>query len=149
MTSLLIAWYNAHYLSKTSTYKHIFLFILLSSAHLLLQFIHFLYYVSTVAANYIMNFDDSFMKQQSVSVLTQKNCDQWFTLIKRWLIDEDLWSVIETSAVNTSVSDFFFSLSNLDFKNQKINVKVLYWLTICINADDQEYLTDKINAKKA
>lgn len=103
----------------------------------------------TASANYTMNFDDSFAKRRPVPVLTRENCDQWFTLMKRWLIGEDLWLVIEISAVNTPASDSFFSLSNLGFKSQKTNAKALYWLTICISADDQEYLTDKVNTKNA
>ncbi len=54
---------------------------------LLFYFIHFLYYVSTII---IMNFNNFFIKQQLISILTYKNCNQWFIFMKRWLIKEDL-----------------------------------------------------------
>ena len=47
------------------------------------------------------------------------------------------------------ISEFLdsFSLSSLSFRNQKTDIKILYWLTICINTDDQEYLMNKISTK--
>jgi len=66
---------NKHYYFIKKKYKS-FLFILfiLSSMHtLLFYFIHFLYYMSTII---IMNFNDFFTKQQLISILTYKNCNQ-------------------------------------------------------------------------
>ncbi len=98
-----------------------------------------------------MNFDDFFVKQRSVLILTCKNCDQWFSLMKRWLIEEDLWFVIEDkSDSNTldSIIDIISEIQSLDFKSQKIDVKAHYWLIICIIIDDQEHIADKMSAKK-
>ena len=135
-------------ISQNKRYKS-FLFVLftLSLMHTsLLYFIHFLYYMSTIIT---MNFNNFFVKQQFISILTHKNCNQWFILMKRWLIKEDLWNVVEILAVNTSVSKFLavFFLSNLDFRSQKTDIKTLYWFTICINVDNQEYLMNKISTK--
>ena len=95
-----------------------------------------------------MNFDNSFAKRWSVSLLTCKNCNQWFTLMKRWLIDKDLWFVIgfiNVSSANTSNSASSFSAG---FENQKANSKTLYWLIICTSADDQEHTADHSSVKK-
>jgi len=69
--------------------------------------------------------------------------------MRKWLIEEDLWNVVEISAVNTFISKFSasFLLSNLNFESQKTDTKILYWLIICINTDDQEYLMNKMSAK--
>jgi len=67
--------------------------------------------------------------------------------MQKWLTKEDLWFICETTSVNISVNEFSFSLSNFDFKSQKTNTKILYWLIICINADDQKYLMNKISVK--
>ncbi len=98
-----------------------------------------------------MNFDDFFIKRRPVLILTCKNCDQWFSLMKRWLIEKDLWFVIEDkSDSNTldSVIDIISEIQSLDFKSQKIDVKAHYWLIICIIIDNQEHTADKTSAKE-
>ena len=95
-----------------------------------------------------MNFDDSFAKRRPVPLLTRENCDQWFTLMKRWLIGKDLWFVIgstNASSANTPNSASSFSAG---FGNQKADSKALYWLTICTSADDQEHTADHSSAKE-
>jgi len=95
----------------------------------------------------IMNFNNFFTKWNLISILTHKNCNQWFTLMQKWLTKENLWFVCEIISVNTLTNEFSFFFSNLDFKSQKINTKILYWLIIYISVDDQEYLINKISTK--
>ncbi len=98
-----------------------------------------------------MNFDDFFIKWWSVFILTCKNCNQWFSLMKKWLIKKDLWFIIENkSDSNTlnSIISIINEIQSFDFESQKINVKVYYWLIICIIIDDQEHIADKMSAKK-
>ncbi len=98
-----------------------------------------------------MNFDDFFVKWWSIFILTCKNCDQWFSLMKRWLIEEDLWFIIEDkSDLNTldSIINIISEIQSFNFESQKINVKAHYWLIICIIIDDQEYTADKMSAKE-
>ncbi len=98
-----------------------------------------------------MNFNDFFVKWQSVFILTCKNCNQWFSLMKRWLIEKDLWFIIEDkSDLNTlnSIINIISEIQSFDFESQKINVKAYYWLIICIIIDDQEHTADKTSAKE-
>ncbi len=98
-----------------------------------------------------MNFDDFFVKRRSVLILTCKNCDQWFSLMKRWLIEKDLWFVIEDksdSNIFDSVISIISEIQSLDFESQKIDAKAHYWLIICIIIDDQEHTADKTSAKE-
>ena len=46
----------------------------------LFYFIHFLYYILTII---IINFNNFFIKQWLISILIHKNCNQWFTLMKK------------------------------------------------------------------
>ena len=71
--------------------------------------------------------------------------------MKRWLIEKDLWFIIEDkSDLNTldSIISIISEIQSLDFESQKIDVKAHYWLIICIIIDDQEHTADKISAKK-
>ncbi len=71
--------------------------------------------------------------------------------MKRWLIEKDLWFVIENkSDLNTfdSIIDIISEIQSFDFKSQKIDAKAHYWLIICIIIDDQEHTADKMSAKK-
>jgi len=43
----------------------------------------------------------------------------------------------------------FFLLSNLNFKNQQINSRALFWITVCININDKNYFINKITVKEA
>ncbi len=98
-----------------------------------------------------MNFNDFFIKWWSVLILTHENCDQWFSLMKRWFIEKDLWFVIEDkSDLNTfdNVINIISEIQSLDFESQKINVKAHYWLIICIIIDDQEHIANKISVKE-
>ncbi len=98
-----------------------------------------------------MNFNDFFIKWQSVFILTCKNCNQWFSLMKRWLIEKDLWFIIEDkSDLNTfnNVINIISKIQSLDFESQKIDAKAHYWLIICIIIDDQEHTADKMSAKE-
>ncbi len=98
-----------------------------------------------------MNFDDFFVKRWYVLILTHKNCDQWFSLMKRWLIEKDLWFVIEDkSDLNTldNVISIISEIQSLNFESQKIDAKAHYWLIICIIINDQEHTADKMSAKK-
>ncbi len=98
-----------------------------------------------------MNFDDFFIKQRSVLILTCKNCDQWFSFMKRWLIKKDLWFVIEDkSDLNTldNVISIISEIQSFNFESQKINVKAHYWLIICIIINDQEHTANKTSAKE-
>jgi len=86
-----------------------------------------------------MNFDDFFVKRQPVFILTRENCNQWFSLMKRWLIEKDLWFIIEgKSDLNTldSVISIISEIQSLGFESQKIDAKAHYWLIICIIVDD-------------
>ncbi len=98
-----------------------------------------------------MNFDDFFVKRRPVLILTRENCDQWFSLMKRWLIEKDLWFVIEDKSDSDtldSVISIISEIQSLDFESQKIDVKAHYWLIICIIIDDQEHIADKTSAKE-
>ncbi len=71
--------------------------------------------------------------------------------MKKWLIKKDLWFIIENkSDSNTlnSIISIINEIQSFDFESQKINVKVYYWLIICIIIDDQEHIADKMSAKK-
>ncbi len=71
--------------------------------------------------------------------------------MKRWLIEKDLWFVIEDkSDSNTlnSIISIISEIQSLDFESQKINAKAHYWLIICIIINDQEHTADKMSAKK-
>ena len=67
--------------------------------------------------------------------------------MQKWLTEENLWFVCEITSVNIFINEFSFSFSNLNFKSQKSNIKILYWLIIYINTDNQEYLINKISTK--
>ncbi len=98
-----------------------------------------------------MNFDDFFVKRWSVLILTRKNCDQWFSIMKRWLIKKDLWFIIENKSdlnILNSIIDIISEIQSLDFESQKIDVKTHYWLIICIIINDQEHTADKTSAKE-
>ncbi len=98
-----------------------------------------------------MNFNDFFVKRWSVLILTHKNCDQWFSLMKRWFIEKDLWFIIkDKSDLNTlsNVISIISEIQSLDFESQKINMKAHYWLIICIIINDQEHIADKTLAKE-
>ena len=98
-----------------------------------------------------MNFNDFFVKRRSVLILTCKNCNQWFSLMKRWLIKKDLWFIIEDkSDLNTldSIINIISEIQSLDFESQKIDAKAHYWLIICIIINDQEHIADKTSAKE-
>ncbi len=98
-----------------------------------------------------MNFDDFFIKRWSIFILTCKNCNQWFSFMKRWFIEKNLWFVIEDkSDLNTfnSIISIISKIQSLDFESQKIDMKTHYWLIICIIIDDQEHIIDKTSAKK-
>ncbi len=71
--------------------------------------------------------------------------------MKRWLIEKDLWFVIEDkSDSNTfdSIINIISEIQSFDFESQKIDVKAHYWLIICIIIDDQEHIADKTSAKE-
>ncbi len=74
--------------------------------------------------------------------------------MKKWLIEKDLWFVIENkSDLNTldsiiSIISIISEIQSFDFESQKIDAKAHYWLIICIIIDDQEYIADKTSAKK-
>ncbi len=128
--------------------------ITFSSLHSSIYLI-FLFYSSILTTSWvyinIMNFDDFFIKRRSVLILTCKNCDQWFSLMKRWLIEKDLWFIIEDkSDLNTldNVINIISEIQSFDFKSQKIDAKAHYWLIICIIIDDQEHTADKMSAKE-
>ncbi len=115
----------------------------------------FLFYSSILTTSWvyinIMNFNDFFIKQQSVLILTCKNCNQWFSLMKKWLIEKDLWFIIEDkSDLNTldNVINIISEIQSLNFESQKIDVKAHYWLIICIIIDDQEHIANKTSAKE-
>ena len=97
-----------------------------------------------------MNLGDTLMKRWPVKILTWANFTLWFPHMKQWLTSEELWYAVENqlSASDTSDSSVSFSLHDLDFENQKINAKTLYWINTCISVDDQKLLMNKITAKK-
>ncbi len=71
--------------------------------------------------------------------------------MKRWLIEKDLWFVIEDkSDLNTldSIIDIISEIQSLNFESQKIDVKAHYWLIICIIINDQEHIADKMSVKE-
>ncbi len=71
--------------------------------------------------------------------------------MKKWLIGEDLWSVIEGKLGSNTLSSIISitsEIQSLGLGNQKIDAKAHYWLTICIIIDDQEYIADKMSAKE-
>ena len=98
----------------------------------------------------IMNSENIFVKRWLIEVLTWLNFLLWFSCMKQWLMSEELWYTVENqiSADSTLNSDIFFSLHSLDFRNQKINVKVLYWLNMCISVENQKLLMNKITARE-
>ncbi len=71
--------------------------------------------------------------------------------MKRWLIEKNLWFVIEDkSDLNTldSIISIISEIQSLDFESQKIDAKAHYWLIICIIINDQEYTADKTSVKE-
>ncbi len=71
--------------------------------------------------------------------------------MKRWLIEKDLWFVIEDKSDSNTLDNVISIISeiqSLDFESQKINTKAHYWLIICIIIDDQEHTADKMSAKE-
>ncbi len=93
-----------------------------SSIYLIFLFYSLILTTSWVYIN-IMNFNDFFVKRWSVFILTCKNCNQWFSLMKRWLIEKDLWFIIEDKFdLNTlnSIINIISEIQSLDFKSQKI-----------------------------
>ncbi len=71
--------------------------------------------------------------------------------MKRWLIEKDLWFIIEDkSDLNTfdSIISIISEIQSFNFESQKINVKAHYWLIICIIINDQEHIANKMSAKK-
>ncbi len=98
-----------------------------------------------------MNFNNFFVKWWSVLILTHKNCDQWFSLMKRWFIEKDLWFIIKDKSdlnILNNIISIINEIQSFNFESQKINVKAHYWLIICIIIDDQEHTADKISAKE-
>ena len=97
-----------------------------------------------------MNLKNTLMKRWSVEILTWANFTLWFSHIKQWLTSKELWYTVENwlSASSTFNSSVSFSLHDLDFENQKINTKTLYWINTYISMDDQELLMNKITAKE-
>ena len=97
-----------------------------------------------------MDSEDTFVKRWPIEVLTWLNFSLWFPHMKQWLMSEELWYAVENqiSVSGTLNSGTSFSLHNLDFENQKINAKALYWLNMCISVDDQELLVNKVTAKE-
>ncbi len=98
-----------------------------------------------------MNFNNFFVKWWSVFILTCKNCDQWFSLMKKWLIEKDLWFIIEDKSdlnILSSIISIISEIQFLDFESQKIDAKAHYWLIICIIINDQEHIANKTSAKK-
>ena len=78
-------------------------------------------------------------------MLTQENSDKWFTFMQDYLTSKDLWFVIESFGPNTPDSG---NSNGLGFGSQRANGKAQYWLTMCVDDDDQEYLTDKATARE-
>jgi len=100
---------------------------------------------------HIINFNDFFVKRRSVFILTCKNCNQWFSLMKKWFIKKDLWFIIENKFdLNTfnSIISIISEIQSFNFESQKIDVKAYYWLIICIIIDDQEHIADKTSVKE-
>ncbi len=98
-----------------------------------------------------MNFNDFFIKRWSVLILTHKNCNQWFSLMKRWFIEKDLWFIIEDKYdlnIFNNIINIINEIQSFNFESQKIDMKIHYWLIICIIINDQEHIADKISAKK-
>ena len=98
----------------------------------------------------IMNLRNTFMKGWSVEILIQVNSSLWFSQMKQWLTSKELWYAVKnwlfvSSTPNSSIS---FSLHNLSFRNQKINVKVLYWINTCISVNDQKLMVNKVITRK-
>jgi len=149
-------WTNKHTWTHWRTHK-IFIItdeITFSSLHSSIYLI-FLFYSLILTTSWvyinIMNFNDFFIKRRSVFILTCKNCNQWFSFMKRWFIEKDLWFIIENKFdLNTlnSIINIINEIQSFDFKSQKIDVKAHYWLIICIIIDDQEHIADKISVKE-
>ncbi len=98
-----------------------------------------------------MNFNNFFIKRWSVLILTHKNCNQWFSLMKRWFIEKDLWFIIEDKYdlnIFNNIINIINEIQSFNFKSQKIDMKIHYWLIICIIINDQEHIADNISAKK-
>ena len=110
-----------------------------------------------------MGTDDGFGRQCPVLILSHKNSEKWFPLFKQWLISEDIHIAIvapqttllaistpattgtNTPASKTSTTQAVVLAQDPIFK--KADAKVQYWLSISINEDDQEWITDQPTAK--
>lgn len=99
--------------------------------------------------------NDFVFKRRFVFVLTCENHKIWFRQMQRWLIVEELWEIVNLNnlsfSVNTSVSTTsdssdIFTVS--DFDNTRLNAKTQYWISICINEDDQEHTANLSTFKR-
>jgi len=71
--------------------------------------------------------------------------------MKKWLIEKDLWFIIEDKSdlnILSSIISIISEIQFLDFESQKIDAKAHYWLIICIIINDQEHIANKTSAKK-
>ena len=57
--------------------------------------------------------------------------------------------MINIHVLTTPAFNIISSLNSIGVRNQRENIKTLYWLMICISADNQEYISDKTDAKSA
>ncbi len=71
--------------------------------------------------------------------------------MKRWLIEKNLWFIIEDKSDSNTLDNIISIISeiqSLNFESQKIDAKAHYWLIICIIINDQEHIADKTLAKE-
>ena len=78
--------------------------------------------------------DDGFNKvERPCNALTRQNKDEWFWLMKEYLIGEDLWQYLEQGS---------------DATDMRHNGKIMSIINVCLGDDDQEDMADKTTAKE-
>ena len=112
------------------------------------------------------DFEFKFFARRVCDTLTRQNSEKWFKLMKQWLIDEELWLVVDsefiskldqtTSVINevnvTSSNNEYIWDVDFDFDHhvarKKLDARAQYQLIACIDDDDQELMTKLKTAKK-
>ena len=97
------------------------------------------------------DFEFKFFARRICDILTRQNSEKWFKLMKQWLIDEEIWVVVDsefiskiTTKITTNSLNFTWSI-DLDFDEKdtksKFDARAQYQLIACIDDDDQKLMT--------
>ena len=104
------------------------------------------------------DFEFKFFARRVCDTLTRQNSEKSFKLMKQWLIDEEVWAIVDskfiskiTTKITTDSLNFTWSI-DLDFDEKdtksKFDARAQYQLIACIDDDDQELMTKLKTFKK-